>query len=330
MSAVDTGGFAGKRALVTGGAGFIGSHLARRLLDCGADVTVVDAMMPDTGANPFNLRSIRDRVHLAEVDVRDASALRPLLVRQDFLFNLAAQVGHLASMNRPAEDLDVNAGALLGMLEICRMENPAIKIVHAGTRQVYGRPDYLPVDERHPLRPVDANGVSKLAADHYCAVYHHVYDARTCVLRLTNTFGPHMRVKDARQTFIGVWIRSLVEGRPFELWGGDQVRDLTFVDDAVDAFCAAALSDESDGAVFNLGGCAAMPLRRLAAVAAEAGGGTFTVAEFPSARRAIDIGDYAGDYRKLTAALGWTPRISIREGIMRTLDFYREHLARYV
>jgi UDP-glucose 4-epimerase len=196
---------------------------------------------------------------------------------------------------------------------------------------VYGRADQIPVAEDHALRPVDVNGIHKLAGDLYYTLYHRVYGTRACVLRLTNTFGPHLRIKDARQTFIGAWIRALVENRPFDVWGGDQVRDLTFVDDAVDAFCAAALADASDGQVFNVGGSGAMPLRQLAALMTEInGGGTYTVGEFPAARRIIDVGDYVADDRKLRQTLNWSPRTPIRDGIVKTLDFYHEHLEQYV
>jgi UDP-glucose 4-epimerase len=331
VARVDTPAFDGKRALVTGGAGFIGSVLAHRLVESGADVTIVDSMMADGGANPFNLGAIRHRVSVHEVDVRDAAAMRGLLEGQDYLFNLAARVGHLDSMQQPAEDLEVNCAAQIGILEACRAVNERIKIVHAGTRQVYGRADQIPVAEDHALRPVDVNGIHKLAGDLYYTLYHRVYGTRACVLRLTNTFGPHLRIKDARQTFIGAWIRALVENRPFDVWGGDQVRDLTFVDDAVDAFCAAALADASDGQVFNVGGSGAMPLRQLAALMTEInGGGTYTVGEFPAARRIIDVGDYVADDRKLRQTLNWSPRTPIRDGIAKTLDFYHEHLEQYV
>lgn len=323
--------FAGKRALVTGGAGFIGSNLARRLVEGGANVTIVDSMLPAGGANAFNLSEIRHRVTVYETDVRDRVTLGGLLDGQDYLFNLAARTGHLDSMRHPDEDLDVNCRAQLGILETCRAVNPRVKIVHAGTRQVYGRPETMPVNEEHPLRPVDVNGINKLSGDLYYQLYHRVHGIRACVLRLTNTVGPHLRVKDAGQSFIGAWIRALVEERPFDVWGGDQVRDFTFVDDAVDAFCAAALSDAANGQVFNVGGSAAMPLRQLAALMTEVnGGGSYAVGAFPAERRAIDVGDFVADDRKLRATLGWKPRTPLRDGLAKTLDFYHEHLEQYV
>src|SRR6266478_3817508 len=234
--------FKGKQILITGGVGFIGSNLARRLVSLGARVTLVDSLIPLYGGNLFNIEDIREQVTLNITDVRDPYALAYLVRGKDYLFNLAGQTSHLDSMTNPRADLDINAAAQLSILEACKESNPAIKIVFASTRQIYGKPDYLPVDEAHPIRPVDVNGINKLAGEWYHILYNNVYGIRACALRLTNTYGPRMRIKDARQTFLGIWIRLLVENKPFEVWDGHQLRDFTFVDDAVDACLLAAAS----------------------------------------------------------------------------------------
>jgi UDP-glucose 4-epimerase len=228
-----TAPFAGARSLITGGAGFIGSHLARRLVDLGSEVTVLDSFVPESGSNPANLGDVRLRMVIG--DVRDEQAVREVIAGQQFIFNLAGQTGHMDSMRDPVLDLEVNSRAQLGLVEACRQHNPDVKLVFASTRQVYGRPRYLPVDERHPTRPVDVNGINKLSGESYHLLYNDVYGVRATVLRLTNTYGPHMRIKDARQTFLGIWVRLVLEGKPFEVWGGEQTRDFTYVDDAVDA-----------------------------------------------------------------------------------------------
>jgi UDP-glucose 4-epimerase len=234
-------------------------------------------------------------------------------------------------MHDPFTDLEINARAQLFILEACRRYNPDIKIVFASTRQVYGKPQYLPVDENHPLRPVDINGVNKLAGEWYHLLYHDVYGLRTVVLRLTNTIGPRMRVKDARQTFLGVWIRLLVEGKPFEVWDGGQLRDFTYVDDAVEAFLLAATHEDADGRVFNLGGDGAISLKELAdLLVAVNGGGTYVVRTFPADRKRIDIGDFYADDRCIRATLGWSPRTPLRQALACTLAYYREHLPHYV
>ena len=331
MNRVDATPFTGKRALITGGLGFIGSHLAQRLVDAGAEVAIVDCAVVDSGANAFNIEGIRDRVQLHATDVRNAAAMRTLVAGQDFLFNFAAQVSHIGSMHHPHEDLEVNATAQVGILEACRAINSTIRIVHASTRQVYGHPDRLPVDEQHPTRPVDANGISQLAGESYYTLYHRAYGLHACVLRFTNTFGPHMRVKDARQMFLGIWIRSLLEGQPIDLWGGDQRRDLSYVDDAVDACCAAAVADTMNGEVLNVGGSETISLRALAELLISLNGsGRYAIREFPEEHQRIAIGDYTSDDRKLRRALQWAPRTSLRDGLARTLAFYREHLAHYV
>jgi UDP-glucose 4-epimerase len=323
--------FGGRRVLITGGLGFIGSNLARTLVRLGARVTIVDSLVPEYGGNLRNLAGLERKLTVNISDVRDRHSL-PVFVRgQDFLFNLAGQTSHLDSMTDPQTDLEINARAQLSILEACRHHNPDLRIVFASTRQIYGRPDYLPVDERHPLRPVDVNGINKLAGESYHLLYSQVYGIRSTVLRLTNTIGPRMRVKDARQTFVGVWIRHVLEGTRFEVWGGEQVRDFTYVDDAVEAFLMAAAHPEAVGRIFNLGGVGRVTLRELAeGLVAAAGTGRFVVRTFPADRRKIDIGDFYADGRLIEKSLGWRPRTSIGDALAKTVAFYRKELPHYV
>ncbi|MDD2762688.1 MAG: NAD-dependent epimerase/dehydratase family protein [Opitutaceae bacterium] len=323
--------FAGRRVLITGGAGFIGARLARRLVGLGAEVTLVDSLIPEYGGNLRNLAGIERKVRLNISDVRDAHSLPCFIQGQHVLFNLAGQTSHLDSMNDPQTDLEINTRAQLSILEACRRHNPRIRIVFASTRQIYGRPRYLPVDEKHPLQPVDVNGINKLAGESYHLLYHEVHGIRSCVLRLTNTIGPGMRVKDARQTFLGVWLRCLVEGRPFEVWGGRQIRDFTYVDDAVEAFLLAAVSPAAAGRVFNLGGCERIGLRELADLLVEVnGGGRYVTRSYPTERRKIDIGDFYADGGLIERTLGWRPRTRLRPALARTLAYYRRELRHYL
>jgi len=323
--------FADRRVVITGALGFIGSTLAQRLVDLGARVLLVDSLIPEYGGNLFNVAGIEDRVQLNISDVRDAHSMRYLVQEQDYLFNLAGQTSHMDSMSDPDADLEINCRAQLSILEACRKYNPEVKIVFASTRQLYGKPDYLPVDEKHLLRPVDVNGINKMAGEWYHILYNNVYGIRACALRLTNTYGPRMRVKDARQTFLGVWIRMIVEGKPFEVWEGHQLRDFTYVDDAVDAFLLAAASEAANGEIFNLGGECVISLKQLAELLVEANsGGQFVTRSYPPDRKRIDIGDYYADFSRIRATLGWQPKIALREGLSRTLRFYREHLQEYL
>ena len=321
----------GKRVLITGGLGFIGSALARRLIDLGAEVTIVDSLVPEYGGNRFNIAGIEERVRVNVSDVRDEHSFRYLVQGQEILFNLAGQTSHLDSMTDPFTDLDINVRAQLSIVETCRQVNPSIRIVFASTRQIYGKPETLPVDEKHLLHPIDVNGVHKMAGEWYHILYNNVYGIRACALRLTNTYGPRMRVKDARQTFLGVWIRRLLQNEPIEVWGGEQLRDFTFVDDAVEAFLLAA-APETAGSIYNLGGAEPpVTLRELAELLVQVnGGGEVRGMPFPPDRKAIDIGDYYADFSKARRELGWTPRVGLEEGLRRTLDFYREHLGHYL
>jgi len=323
--------YSGKEILITGGLGFIGSNLARRLVSQGANLTLVDSLIPQYGGNTFNIDDIKNKVAVNVCDVRDTFAMEHLIQGKEYLFNLAGQTSHLDSMADPHTDLDINAAAQLSILEVCRKENPDIKIVFASTRQLYGRPDYLPVDEKHPIRPVDVNGINKLAGEWYHLLYNNVYGIRACALRLTNTYGPGMRVKDARQTFLGIWIRLLLEGKPIKVFGdGKQLRDFNFVDDCVEALLLAGASDQANGKVYNLGGSEVIGLKDLSKMMVNLGhGGSFELAPFPSDKKAIDIGDYYSDFSLITKELGWVPKIDLKDGLKRTLNYYSTHFSHY-
>jgi UDP-glucose 4-epimerase len=323
--------FEGARVLITGGLGFIGSNLARRLHRAGADITVVDSLLPDYGGNRYNVEGIADQLQVNISDVRDTHSLRSLVQGKDYLFNLAGQTSHLDSMLNPMPDLEINCQAQLSILETCRAHNPRIKIVFASTRQIYGRPDHLPVEESHRLNPVDVNGINKMAGEKYHLLYNDVYGIPATALRLTNTIGPRMRIKDARQTFVGLWVRQLLEGKPIEVWGGKQLRDFTDVEDAVDAFLMAAANPSTNGQVYNLGGPEVIDLVSVAKLMVEVNGrGEYAIRDFPAERRAIDIGDYYADFSKIRGELGWAPRRTLRETIESTLGYFRDAMPHYL
>jgi UDP-glucose 4-epimerase len=287
--------------------------------------------MPEYGGNLFNIADIKDRVRLNISDVRDEHSFQSLVKGQDYLFNLAGQTSHLDSMQDPFTDLEINCRSQLLILEVCRKYNPNIKIVVASTRQIYGKPEYLPVDEKHLLRPVDVNGVNKIAGEQYHILYNNVYGIRACALRLTNTIGPRMRIKDARQTFLGVWIRSLIEGKSFEVWEGAQLRDFSYVDDTVEAFLLAAVSQKADGQIFNLGGDRVISLKDLADLLIEInGGGKYVLSSFPVDRKHIDIGSYYANFDQIRSVLGWEPKVPLREALTGILDYYKNHLNKYL
>ena len=323
--------FTGARVLITGGLGFIGSTLGRRLADLGADVMLVDSLIPEYGGNLFNIVGYQDRLKVNIADVRDEFSMDYLVQGRDFLLNLAGQNSHLDSMRDPYTDLEINCRAQLSILEACRKQDPGVKIVFTSTRQIYGKPDYLPVDERHLLHPTDVNGINKMAGEWYHILYNNVYGIRAVSLRLTNTYGPRMRVKDARQTFLGVWIKRLIGGEPIEIWGdGMQVRDFNFVDDVVEAILMCAATDDVNGHVFNLGSDDAINFRDLAELCIELnGGGSYQIIPYPPDRKPIDIGDYYADYRRIRGKLGWTPKTGLREGLARTMEYYRQHGQHY-
>jgi nucleoside-diphosphate-sugar epimerase len=321
-----------KRVLVTGGAGFLGSNLCHALAGLGARVTALDAMLGDGGANPANLEGAG--VLLVRGDLRDTE-LASLCQGVDVLFNMAAQTSHMGGQRDPVADIAINAVAQVRLIQVMRNAAPRAAVIHASTRQFYGRPISLPVNEMHPVNPPDANGVSKWAGEQYWMLENRVLGRPVVSLRLTNCYGPRLRIADARQTFLGIWMRRLLENEPFEVWGGDQLRDLAFVDDVTRAFLMAAEQSaraEVAGQVFNLGGAPPVSLRELAGlvIAANAGQGGFTTREFPADRAPIDIGSYHADDSAFRAATSWAPLTSLEDGLRITLDWYRERTGDYI
>jgi UDP-glucose 4-epimerase len=324
--------YRGRRVMITGGLGFIGSNLARQLVAAGADILLVDAMNPEYGANRHNIDGIEDYVRVNVADVRDVTSMDSLVEDREIIFNLAGQVSHIDSMRDPYTDLEINCRAQLSILEACRRFNPRVRVVYAGTRQVYGRPDRLPVDESHLVRPSDINGVNKAAGEYYHLLYNNVFDVRACSLRLTNVYGPRQLIRHNRQGFIGWFIRLAIEGREIQVFGdGSQLRDFVYVDDAADAFMRAGATDRCDGDVFNVGGDEAISHRALVTLLVDvAGSGSVRYVEWPPEKKRIDIGSFYSDSTKFRNLVGWRPEVSLREGLRRSVEFYREHFDRYV
>ena len=325
--------FAGARVLVTGGLGFIGSTLAARLVELGAEVALLDNLYAEGGGNWANVAAIRDRVRVEIAELGDGRAVAPLLDGRDYLFNLAGRTSHMESLSDPFGDLEVNARAQLGLLELCRVRAPRAVIVYAGTRQLYGRggPDRRRIDESHLLQPPDPNGVSKMAAEAYHLLYHRIHDLAAVSLRLTNTYGPRMRIKDARQTFLGLWLGRVLDGAAFEVWGGEQRRDLAYVDDVAEAFLFAAASPEAMGRAFNIGGGGSLTLTELARLLIAAnGGGRYEVKPYPPERLKIEFGDYEADDGLFRRVTGWRPAVELAAGLARTLAFFRARRGDYL
>lgn len=318
--------FGGAPVLITGGLGFIGSNLAIRLAQAGADVTLLDALIPEFGGNRVNIAPVENRVRVAVADMRDAACLEPLVRGRTFIFHLAGQVSHGDSMRDPEMDLGVNCVSTINLVEACRKFNPAAKLVYTSTRQVYGAPQSLPVTEDHPTLPIDVNGINKLAAEYYHLLYHRTYGLRSVVLRLTNTYGPRQQIRNNRQGFIGILIRQALRGEIIKVFGtGRQIRDFNYVDDVVDALLQAAANEACYGSVLNLGAPAHYSLLDFVAILERLCGARYEIVPFPDDKKIIDIGDFFADYTRFRSITGWTPKVDLDEGVERTIDFYRRH-----
>jgi UDP-glucose 4-epimerase len=332
MSAPYQDFYRGRRVMITGGLGFIGSNIARRLVELGSDVLLMDSLIPDSGANFFNIDGIADKVRVNIADVRQESTMNHLVRDREIIFNLAGQVSHTDSMKDPYTDLEINCRSQLSILEACRKFNPRVKVVFAGTRQVYGKPDSLPVTEEHLVRPVDVNGINKAAGENYHLLYNNAFNVRACSLRLTNVYGPRQLIRHNRQGFIGWFIRLALEGREIQIFGdGSQIRDFVYVDDAADAFLRAGASDACNGQVFNVGGSEPISHTDLVSLLIDvAGAGTVRYVVWPADKKVIDIGSFYADSTRFRRAVGWEPRVALRSGFARTLEYYRAHAREYL
>lgn len=321
-----------KNALITGGLGFIGSNLAIRLVAAGARVTIVDSSVPGCGANPYNIEPVRQQVKVIPHPICEPAEFSDEIRTSDVIFNLAGEISHVHSMDFPERDMQINAVAQLQFLEACRNLAPGVRIVYASTRQVYGVPRYLPVDESHPVNPIDFNGVHKYAATTYHLLYSSLGEIDAVAMRLTNVYGPRMALNVPCQGFLSTFLRRLLRGEPLEVFGdGQQLRDPLYVDDAVEAFLRAGEATPLLSRIYNVGGPAPITLLEIAQIASRvAGGGTVRTRPFPEPQKAIDIGSYYTDSSRIRAELGWEPEVRFEEGIGRTLAYYRKELVQYL
>ena len=324
--------YEGCRVMITGGLGFIGSNLARHLVGLGADVLLVDSLIPDYGGNLFNIHGLESRLRVNVADVRQATTMNYLVRDREVIFNLAGQVSHIDSMRDPDTDLDINCRSQLTLLEACRRHNPGAKVVYASTRQIYGRPERLPVDETHLVRPTDINGINKAAGEQYHLVYNNVFGVRACSLRLTNVYGPRQLIRHNRQGFIGWFIRLALEDCTIDVFGdGSQLRDFVHVDDAADAFLRAGATDAVNGEALNVGGSEPIAHKDLVTLLLDvAGGGSMRLVPWPPEKKKIDIGSFYSDSTRFSTATGWRPTVSLRDGLSTTLAFYRAHRDQYI
>jgi UDP-glucose 4-epimerase len=316
----------------------VGSNLALALVRRGAEVTVLDARVPRHGSNHWNLvpddgGEPEPRIAVVEADLADTDRADVLAAAEgaQTVFNLAGQVSHIDSMTDPLFDLHANTGSQFAFLELLRQRNPSAMIVYTSTRQLFGKPRYLPVDEEHPVAPVDVNGITKYAAEQLHLLYHEVYGMPACAVRLTNVFGPRQRLRDDYQGFLPIFVRKALDDETITVFGdGRQERDCLYVDDVVECLLLASLSPDAPGQLFNVGNDEHLELRALAdAVVWAAGSGRVEHVEWPADRDAIDIGSYFGDSSKAKRMLGWEPRVRFADGIARTIAFYRARRAWY-
>lgn len=319
-----------KNVLILGGMGFIGSNLAIRCVEEGAHVTIVDSMLPQFGGNLYNIEPVRDRVAVNYSDIRDPFSTDYLVQGQDIIFSVAGQTSHVESMREPVVDLEINCKSQLTLLESCRRHNPGVTVIYASTRQIYGKPQFLPVTEEHPLAPVDVNGVNKIAAEFYYTLYSQVYGMHCVSLRLTNTLGPRQQLRGNVQGFAGIFIRKALAGEDIQIFGtGEQKRDFNYISDVVDAMVLSVDNPELSGGAFNLGYPRSYSLLEFVQILQGLCEFNFELVPFPPEHKVIDIGDYYADFGRFAKLTGWQPKVDLEEGLRRTVEFFRPVLEKY-
>ncbi len=323
--------FENANVLITGGLGFIGSNLAIRLVALGARVTLVDNMLPRQGGNLFNIEPIKDRVHINFSDIRNELSMNYLVQEKDYIFHLAGQVNHVDSMRNPIKDLDINCKGTLVLLEACQHNNPEARIIFAGTRGEYGKSVHLPVNEEHPTNPVGIYAITNLTAEKMVLVYHRVKGLKGVCLRITNTFGPRHQMMHDEYGVLNWFIRKALDNETIPVFGdGAILRDFLFVDDLLEALLQTATTDDAYGDVYNVGSGKGISFRELAeTIVSIANEGSVTFVPFTRERKEVEPGDYVADISKIRKVTGWTPKVSLEDGIRKTVDFYRKYREHY-
>lgn len=323
--------YKGKKIMITGGLGFLGSSLARRLVNISSEIVLVDVMLSLYGGNLFNIEDIKNKVKTEIKDIRDKEAIERLIPGCHYIFNIAGQVSHVDSMTDPFLDLDINARGNLVLLEACKKLNRDVKIIYAGTRGQYGKLEYIPVDEKHKMEPTDIYGVNKMAAEHYHMIYSRVHNIWATSLRINNTYGPRHQMKHGKYGILNWFIRLAMDGEEIKVFGdGTQLRDYNYVEDVIDAMLMAGSDEKSNQEVYNLG--SGQPLKFIDLVKKiieTAESGSYRQIPWPKERKDIEIGDYLADFSKIKNKLGWEPKIFINEGLKKTVDFYKNYKDRY-
>ncbi len=325
--------FLGKRVLITGGLGFLGSNLAHRLVGMNAKVTLVDALFPEYGGNMFNISGIEDDVVVVKEDARNIGKMRELVKDQDVIFHFAAQVSYIDSLNDPMHDLDMHCGSTLVMLEACRYLNPDIRFIFSSSRLQFGAidPDQNPVKEDTPNRPLSLYGIHKAASEQYGIVYHKNFRMHTVSFRIANPYGPRQQMKHSKYSIVGWFLRQAMENQTIEIFGdGSQLRDYIYVDDMVEAMVRAAASDQSSGEVYNLGSGIGTRFGEMAQTVVDVvGSGKVEFVPWPANYETNETGHYITDINKMRTALGFVPEIKLQEGIERTAEYYLKYQEKY-
>lgn len=321
----------GQRVLITGGLGFIGSNLARRCLDLGADVTVYDCLDPKSGGNMYNVHDIQDDLHIILNDIRNFEGISACIMNKDILFNCAAYTSHPNSMKEPLIDIEVNCKGTINLLEAARRFNPALTFIHIGTSTQIGRMQCNPVDENHPEFPVDIYSANKTASEKYVLVYGRAYKMHTTVVRLANVFGPRSNIRTPDFGFMNYFIGLALQGKELTVFGrGAQLRNISYVEDCVNALILASQSDQDTGQVFFAVSDRQYTVTEIAQAITQVMGGTVRFVEWPREREAIEIGDAVISNAKIRSVLNWSPRYNLESGLEKTRDYFRSCLQYYL
>jgi UDP-glucose 4-epimerase len=321
----------GSKILITGGAGMIGSTIALSAVSHGAQVTILDALLPLYGGNLFNLKNIKDDITFIKGDIRDTKLVKKLVKDQDVIFDMAAQVSYIDSAKDPYLDLDINCFGHLNILEACRYNNPGVKIIFPSSRFVYGTIEYSPVDEDHPFNCLSIYGIHKLAVEKYLVFYHQYYGMDTIIFRIANPYGPRQQMKHSKYGIVNWFIRTALEGKDLTIFGeGSQMRDYIYVKDLAQAMLLAAVDEELKHEIFNIGSGKSISFRTMVeTVARIINKGKVAFLPWPDDYAFAESGDYLSNISKIKQRLRWEPRTDFEAGVRETVQYYQQYRDKY-
>jgi len=321
-----------KIIVITGGLGFLGSSLAQKLVNYQAKIIIIDNLNPLYGGNYFNLNGIQNKVKIIIDDIRNEKVLIPIIKQCDMLYHFAAQVSYIDSLSMPYEDLELNARSTLQILEICRKYNSEAKIIFSSSRMVLGKIESDHISENSPTNPLSLYGIHKLTSEKYLIMYYKDFGIPFIIFRITNPYGPRQQIKHCKYSLVGWIIKQAMEGKTIKIFGdGKQLRDYIYIDDIVEAIYRCSTNDKATGEIINVASGKSTEFQMMVKeVVNIVKNGNYEFVPWPDNYEKIETGDVIADISKLLSLANWKPKYNLKEGILKTYEYYKKYLMHYL